>query len=132
MVSMWKFMSEKNMKFEIPQEMRSIIVVIMLFVAFICATHLFFNIANDIATIKDQQTKEKFGGYPAEILQPVTLNMLPDLIDKDTKGIVFVKRGCLSASRESLEALRDKNSSDKEMYIIGGHPVKMEVKICGE
>lgn len=30
------------------------------------------------------------------------------------------------------ETLRDKNSSDKEMYIIGGHPVKMEVKICGE
>ena len=82
--------------------------------------------------MKDQEIKEKFGGYPAEILQPVTLNMLPNLIDKDTKGIVFVKRGCLSASRESLETLRDKNSSDKEMYIIGGHPVKIEVKFCGE
>lgn len=120
------------MKFEMTQEMRSAIVVILLFVAFICAIHLFFNIANDIAAMKDQEIKEKFGGYPAEILQPVTLKMLPDLIDKETKGIVFVKRGCLSASRESLEALRDKNSSDKEMYIIGGHPVKMEVKICGE
>ena len=125
-------MSEKNMKLEITQEMRSAIVVIALFIATICAIHLFFHIANDIATMKDQEIKDKFGGYPAEILQPVTLKMLPDLIDKDTKGIVFVKRGCLSASRESLEALRDKNSSDKEMYIIGGHPVKMEVKICGE
>lgn len=120
------------MKFEMTQEMRSAIVVILLFVASICAIHLFFHIANDIATMKDQEIKEKFGGYPAEILKPVTLNMLPNLIDKDTKGIVFVKRGCLSASRESLETLRDKNSSDKEMYIIGGHPVKMEVKICGE
>lgn len=81
---------------------------------------------------QDKKVKEKFGGYPAEILQPVTLNMLPNLIDKDTKGIVFVKRGCLSASRESLETLRDKNSSDKDVYLIGGHPVKMEVKICGE
>ena len=120
------------MKFEMTSEMRSTIVVILLFVATICAIHLFFDIAKDVTTIKDQQIKEKFGGYPAEILQPVTLKMLPDLIDKDTKGIVFVKRGCLNASRDDLEALRDKNSSDKEMYIIGGHPVKMEVKICGE
>lgn len=120
------------MKFEMTQEMRSAIVVILLFVASICAIHLFFHIANDIATMKDQKIKEKFGGYPAEILQPVTLNMLPDLIDKETKGIVFVKRGCLSASRDSLEVLRDKNSSDKDVYIIGGHPVKIEVKICGE
>ena len=80
--------------------MRSAIVIISLFVATICAIHLFFALAKDI--------------------------------DKDTKGIVFVKRGCLSASRESLETLRDKNSSDKDVYLIGGHPVKIEVKICGE
>ena len=120
------------MKFEIAPEMRTTIVIILLFVATICAIHLFFHIVNDIATMKDQEIKEKFGGYPAEILKPVTLNMLPDLIDKDTKGIVFVKRGCLSASRESLEALRDKNSSDKDVYLVGGHPVKIEVKFCGE
>lgn len=120
------------MKFEMTSEMRSAIVVILLFIATICAIHLFFNIANDIATMKDQEIKDKFGGYPAEILQPVTLKMLPDLIDEETKGIVFIKRGCLNASRDSLEAIRDKNSSDKEVYIIGGHPVKIEVKICGE
>ena len=120
------------MKFELTPEMRSTIVVILLFVVSICAIHLFFNIANDITTMKDQEIKEKFGGYPAEILQPVTLKMLPDLIDKDTKGIVFIKHGCLNASRDELEAIRDKNSSDKEVYIIGGHPVKIEVKLCGE
>ena len=120
------------MKFEITPEMRTTIVVILLFVSSICAIHLFFNIANDITTIRDQQIKEKFGGYPAEILQPVTLNMLPDLIDKDTKGIVFVKRGCLNENRDSLEAIKDKNSSDKDVYIVGGHPVKIEVKLCGE
>lgn len=81
---------------------------------------------------QDRRIKEKFGGYPAEILKPVSLKLLPDLIDKDTKGIVFIKRGCLNASRESLEAIRDKNSSDKDVYIIGGHPVKIEVKFCGE
>ena len=85
------------MKFEINPEMRSTIVIILLFVSSIWAIHLFFNIANDITTIRDQQIKEKFGGYPAEILQPVTLKMLPDLIDKDTKGIVFIKHGCLNA-----------------------------------
>lgn len=120
------------MEFEIKPEMRVKIVMILMAIATICAIHLFFNIAKDITTIRDQQIKEKFGGYPAEILQPVTLNMLPSLIDKDTKGIVFVKRGCLNESRDSLEALRDKNSSDSEMYIIGGHPVKIEVKFCGE
>jgi lipoprotein len=81
---------------------------------------------------QDKKVKEKFGGYPAEILQPVTLKLLPDLIDKDTKGIIFVERGCLNASRDELETLRDKNSSDKDVYIIGGHPVKVEVKLCGE
>ena len=81
---------------------------------------------------QDRRIKEKFGGYPAEILKPVSLKLLPDLIDKDTKGIVFVKRGCLNASRDELETIRDKNSSDKDVYLIGGHPVKMEVKICGE
>lgn len=49
-------------------KMRSTIVVILLFIATICAIHLFFNVANDIMTIKDQQIEEKFGGYPAEIL----------------------------------------------------------------
>lgn len=120
------------MEFGIKSEMRSTIVVILLFISSICAIHLFFNIANDITTIRDQQIKEKFGGYPAEILQPVTLNMLPSLIDKNTKGIVFIKRGCLSTSRDNLETLRDKNSSDKDVYIIGGHPVKIDVKFCGE
>ena len=62
---------------------------------------------------QDRRIKEKFGGYPAEILKPVSLKLLPDLID-------------------SLEAIRDKNSSDKEVYIIGGHSVKIEVKLCGE
>lgn len=81
---------------------------------------------------QDKKVKEKFGGYPAEILQPVTLKLLPDLINKETKGIVFIKRGCLNASRDELEAIRDKNSSDKDVYLIGGHPVKIEVKICGE
>ena len=70
--------------------------------------------------------------YPVEILQPVTLKMLPSLIDKDTKGIVFIKHGCLNASKDEIEALRDKNSSDKEMYIIGGQPVKIELKLCAE
>lgn len=94
--------------------------------------HSLHVVMNATFDMEDKQIKDKFGGYPAEILQPVTLNMLPDLIDKDTKGIVFVKRGCLSASRDSLEAIRDKNSSDKDVYLIGGHSVKIEVKICGE
>ena len=94
--------------------------------------HSLHVVMNATFDMEDKQIKEKFGGYPAEILQPVTLKLLPDLIDKDTKGIIFVERGCLSASRDSLEVLRDKNSSDKDVYLIGGHPVKMEVKICGE
>jgi len=87
---------------------------------------------NILADSQDKKVKDKFGGYPAEILKPVTLKLLPDLIDEETKGIVFIKRGCSNASRDELEAIRDKNSSDKDVYIIGGHPVKIEVKFCGE
>lgn len=87
---------------------------------------------NGLVYGQEKRIKEKFGGYPAEILQPVTLKMLPNVIDKDTKGIVFIKHGCLNASKDEIETLRDKNSSDSEMYIIGGRPVKIEVKICGE
>ena len=116
------------MKFEIRPEIQSKIVIILMFIA----SMAFFPTMLHFLKLKNEITKEKFGGYPAEILQPVTLKLLPDLIDKDTKGIVFVKRGCLNASRGELEAIRDKNSSDKEMYLIGGRPVKMEVKFCGE
>lgn len=98
----------------------------ILFACLLCST------LKSALECQDRRIKEKFGGYPAEILKPVSLKLLPDLIDKDTKGIVFIKRGCLNASRDELEGLRDKNSSDKEMYIIGGHPVKVEVKLCGE
>lgn len=87
---------------------------------------------NSLIYGQEKRIKEKFGGYPAEIFQPVTLKMLSNVIDKDTKGIVFIKHGCLNASKDEIEALRDKNSSDKEMYIIGGHPVKIELKLCGE
>jgi len=87
---------------------------------------------NGLVYGQEKRIKEKFGGYPAEILQPVTLKMLPSVIDKDTKGIVFIKHGCLNASKDEIEVLRDKNNSDKEMYIIGGHPVKIELKLCGE
>lgn len=116
------------MKFEINPEMQPKIVIILMFIALMA----FFPTMLHFLKLKDEKTKEKFGGYPAEILQPVTLKMLPDLIDKDTKGIVFIKRGCLNASKNEIEALRDKNSSDKEMYIIGGQPVKIELKLCAE
>ena len=85
-----------------------------------------------LAIDADSQSKAKNGRYPAEILKPVHLVTLPHLIDNDTESIVFVKHGCLKATKEEVEALRDKNSSDKEMYLIGGHPVKMKVKFCGE
>lgn len=116
------------MKFEIRPEIQSKIVIILMFIA----SMAFFPIMLHFLKLKDEITKEKFGGYPAEILQPVTLKMLPSVIDKDTKGIIFIKHGCLNASRDELEAIRDKNSSDKEMYIIDGHPVKIELKLCGE
>lgn len=106
------------------------LVLMIAMVSFLCWIFLFS--VNSILDGQDRRIKEKFGGYPAEILQPVTLKLLPDLIDEETKGIVFIKRGCLNASRESLEAIRDNNNSDKDVYIIGGHPVKIEVKICGE
>ena len=85
-----------------------------------------------LAVDADSQSKAENGRYPAEILQPVHLITLPNLIDNDTESIVFVKRGCLKVTRDEVEAIRDKNSSDKEMYLIGVRPVKMEVKICGE
>lgn len=85
-----------------------------------------------LAIDADSQSKAENSRYPAEILQPVHLITLPHLIDNDTESIVFIKRGCLKATRDELEAIRDKNSSDKEMYLIGGHPVKIEVKFCGE
>lgn len=70
--------------------------------------HSLHVVMNATFDMEDKQIKEKFGGYPAEILKPVSLKLLPDLIDEETKGIVFIKRGCLSASRDSLEAIRDK------------------------
>lgn len=85
-----------------------------------------------LAIDADSQSKAKNGRYPAEILQPVHLITLPHLIDNDTESIVFVKHGCLKATKEEVEALRDKNSSNKDVYIIDGRPVKMEVKLCGE
>lgn len=85
-----------------------------------------------LAVDADSQSKAKNGRYPAEILQPVHLVTLPHLIDNDTESIVFVKRGCLKATRDEVEALRDKNSSDKDVYIIGGKARYMAVKLCGE
>lgn len=116
------------MKFEIRPEIQSKIVIILIFIA----SMAFFPTMLHFLKLKDEITKEKFGGYPAEILQPITLKMLSSVIDKDTKGVVFIKRGCLNATRNETEALRDKNSLDKEMYIIDGRPVKIEVKLCGE
>ena len=117
------------MEFEIKPEMRSKIVMILMSIA----TMMFFPFMLHFLKQTDEITRAKFGGsYPVEILQPVTLKMLPNVIDKDTKGVIFIKRGCLNATRNELEAIRDKNSSDKDVYIIGGHPVKIEVKLCGE
>ena len=45
------------MKFELTPEMRVKIVMILMAVATICAIHLFFNIAKDITTIRDQQIR---------------------------------------------------------------------------
>lgn len=117
------------MEFGIKPENQPKVVMILMSIAIM----MFFPAMLHFMKQTDQITREKFGGsYPVEILQPVSLKMLSSIIDKDTKGVIFIKRGCLNATRSELETLRDKNSSDKEMYIIGGHPVKMEVKICGE
>lgn len=70
--------------------------------------------------------------YPVEILQPVHLITLPHLMDDDTENIVFVRHGCLKATRDEVEALRDKNSSERDVYIIGGKARHMKVKLCGE
>lgn len=122
-------MSEKKMETKKDLTLFDFVLAIIGAILFAC---LLGSTLKSALECQDRRIKEKFGGYPAEILQPVSLKLLPDLIDKDTNGIVFVERGCLNASRDSLEAIRDKNSSDKEVYIIVGHPVKMEVKICGE
>jgi len=53
-------------------------------------------------------------------------------MDDDTESIVFVKRGCLKATKDEVEALRDKNSSERDVYIIGDKARHMTVKLCGE
>ena len=85
-----------------------------------------------LAIDADSQSKAKNGRYPAEILQPVHLVTLPYIMDDNAENIVFTKNGCLKASKEEVEALRDKNSSDKDVYMIGGKARHMAVKLCGE
>ena len=80
----------------------------------------------------DLTPRPKDGSYPVEILQPIHLATLPHLMDDDTEDIVFIKRGCLKATRDEVEALRDKNSSERDVYIIGGKARHMVVKLCGD
>lgn len=80
----------------------------------------------------DLAPRPKGGSYPLEILQPIHLATLPHLIDDDTKEIVFIKNGCLKASREEVKALRDKSSADKDSYLINGQSIEMKAKLCGK
>ena len=98
-----------------------------LWIVIICAIIICFFASK--VELKPRPTGDR---YPVEILQPVHLVTLPHLMDDDTEDIVFIKRGCLKATRDEVEALRDKNSSERDVYIIGGKARHMDVKLCGE